>query len=410
MVDDVGARLKFNGFNATFCQAQCIAGRPGPANSGANGQSFWLYNTAFGDANFEHIWDSGNQHVLGFHMDWRMLTQTGDKQSVPINHTDVEWLRISTPTTVLMALETFASGNMRIRGEGGTIIAVTDNEFYYDTWYSLEAKWGFGAGNGWEFRVNGVVVAHAASPISNKLPDRMSIRFQGFGPPGINVDNMVFWDGRNDDHLGFNDFLGPCRITTLWPTTDLNNGWVPTPGPTRSAMLSDLPFAVGGDHPPDASGSPDGDPSYVAGSGSPLLLNVSQLYSRLYSPCFGRNLAVALNAVCRPLVTGQAVQYIVQPLSMLHVLANVGVTQFPGTGYTLGQRPALNNYANYQIIVPNNPEGNVVWTDSVIQSAAWGFGAGSTGQFRATQMNLEKLTSLLPLSYGCGGGNYVYTV
>jgi hypothetical protein len=61
LVDVVGASMRFNGFAATFLQASFVDGRPGPNNSGPNGSALWIENTAFGSAEFTHVWTSGAQ-------------------------------------------------------------------------------------------------------------------------------------------------------------------------------------------------------------------------------------------------------------------------------------------------------------------------------------------------------------
>lgn len=410
LCDTLGARLKYYGYAADFIQASMVAGRPGPSASGQNGQALYLFNTAFGSAQFPYIWPSGDQAVVGFHMDWRIQSIPGNLTTTPIG-TAMRWLDLSNPTDGLIcSLATSASGTLRLLNSSGLNIGSTDpaHPFYFDTWYTLEARLTFGVAAGWSVRVNQQTVMQSPSSVDNRRPDRIAFRWQGFGPPGLMLDNYVVWDGQTTGD-GITDFLGPCRVTALWPTSDLNQVWVPHPGPTRYEMLGDLPFSEPG-HPIDANGSPDGDDSYVRSAANPLLLNMSQSYDRLISPCFGKNIAVAINAVARPISTGQQLQAVCKPINITYVLGLLGISQFPGTRFTGTDRPALQNYANYQQITGISPATMDVWTDAEIQSAAWGFGIGSTDNINVTQAYLEKLTSLLPQRYTCGGGNYSYAV
>lgn len=411
VVDEIGARLKWNGFNATFIQAICIAGRPGPPNSGSNGQSYFLFNTAFGQAELVHIW--GQQNTFGFHMDWRILTPTQNRQAEPIDERVMEWCRFGTDSETYLVIALNGAGTMEFRAGDGTHIDSPRFTFYYDTWYTLEGKFGFGSmGGGYEFRVNQVTVAKSGSPISPARPDRISLRWQGFGPPGLNIDNVVLWDDRTGD---VTDFLGPCRITTLWPARDVNSTWIigPFPGAHRFEQIADLPFNPDGTHPPDPNGAPDGDSSYLMQSPTSSLIQfyyMSQAFNRLVSPCFGLNLCIAINATCRPLLDGEAVEMVFQPLNVRYTLATLGGYEKVGQKFTKGQRNNVDNYSTRQQVIDLSPATGRAWNDAEISTAYWGLGQFSTKHIQVTQVYLEKLTTLLNKPFSCGGSNITQIV
>jgi hypothetical protein len=53
------------------------------------------------------------------------------------------------------------------------------------------------------------------------------------------------------------------------------------------------------------------------------------------------------------------------------------------------------------------PPDNSVWRDGDIGSALWGMRAGFNN--KATQLFVEKVTSLRPATFDCGSGSYSYT-
>lgn len=408
LVDATGAPMKYNAFFTQFLQQQMLAGRPGPANSGPPGQSLWIFNSAFGDADYFIIPPAGFfGGVIGFHMDiaFRTTAQNRTRDLVDLN---LEFFRVMAGPTLLFSLSTLAgdtNGRLTAIGSGGGTLGVYGGPIYYDTWYTLEAKIRCGASGGFEVRINRSTVLSGPS-FTSLPPDRAGFLQKFFGPPGPNIDNYVLWDANPSD--GFSDFLGPCRVTSYFPIMDIGSGWIPTPQHTATGAVSDVPGV--------SAQSPDGDLSYAIanGAGARQLFTMSQVAgAQAVSPCFGKNLALAINACVRPTddntPSHQGFDLLARPRVTVFPIASVRPVAV-GEQFMRGFHPNLTDYAIYQAIAAKSPESAGVWTDVEIASAAFGLQLHAVvPDTRWTQFNVEKLTTTIPgVPFSCGQSSYVF--
>jgi len=239
-----GAALKYKGYNASLNQGSMVTGRDGI------GQAIELFNTAFGEANYVVPLDA--QSTWGFNMDWQW-------SGTPLE--EMEWYRISIGTTILLSLKARSDGTMDILGPLGTLLVNTGSTstgFAPGVWSTLELKVSFGTAGAVELRKNGVMAA-MKSPVNfgATLPDTHTVlRFEGFGPPGIIIDNLIIWDGQTRAGDPFTDFYGRQRILSIEPIADLQaNEWQPSTPGSSYPMVDDDPSTPGS--------SPDGDLTYL---------------------------------------------------------------------------------------------------------------------------------------------------
>lgn len=399
--DPIGVYMMHDLFGGQS-QAGMVPGRPGPANGGPIGQAFWPFSTGFGEILLYDSLGAGNT-LVGFHVDWKMSSNSGTQQADVIDAGSFEWFRCVHPTMgTLLALFQNTDGTWEVRGPASTVLGTTTQHLHYDTWYSVRAKFGFAGGGGWEIWIDDVRVAHSGSPAAMVSPDRAGFRWGGFGPPAIAYDNYAMFDQDSSD--GFNDFFGRVRITGMFAASNQGALWTPFPSATAPYItVRDLPFS-----PSDANGAPDGDASYLTAESSPQLLTVSESTSRAQSSCYGRILAIGLNAVARPISSAQAIDLLAMPRQTLRVLGTRPVAN-AGTQYTGGfmSTAARNGYRTAQVISTKSPDTAQFWTDREISGGFFGVRLGtgaSAGLQRVTQVYLDKMVSLEGLSYDCGGG------
>lgn len=373
-----GAALAFNAFNKTFNQGAMIAGRDGL------GQALWLFNTAFGQCNYEIALDP--QSTWGFNMDWQ---QSGGAPIVQ------EWFRISIGATVILSLITKADGTMDIVGPLGAVLrntGTTGTTFTPGQYCTLELKATFGTSGVVELRKNGVTAAITSTVnFGAVLPDHITVlRFAGFGPPGFIVDNVIVWDGQPGDP--FTGFYGRQRILSILPVADLQGGeWQPSsPGPS---------FAMVNDGPLSAGGSPNGDTNYLLALGT----GPDAVFTMDKSDCSGLILALSFNACTRPDPTSATPSFDFVYVPVLATIV-VGHKIIAAVGQWNTDAPvATKDYLDYQAVVPLNPVSSSGWLDAEIASGAFGVGASATPQQRLTAFYLEKVIDLTGKPFDCGG-------
>lgn len=371
--------LKYPGTFINFLQASAIAGRPGPVSSGPNGNSIFLFNTAFGEANFTDILDA--QSTWGIHMDFRMWNN-----GLGASYPDVEWYRIGNASQTMLALRQRTDGKMDVRSydSHGVLTTLLTTAFVFppNDFITLELLATFGTSGTWELRVAGNnVIGSGAHNFGTALPDRLTYRFQGFGPPGPNLDNYVIQDGS----AGPIEHLGPARITTLSPVADLTGTWSRNGPGSLFGAISDL-------------GGPDGDVTYL----TPGALSARTGFQVRKSPCFGLNLGLAVNICGRPNGGSPHVGPTVRERAATNLILPELLLTDQGT--SLSTDPNLRGYGTYQVITTQSFETGGPWTDSRISNSAWGFDAdNSVPGERVTQFYLEKLTTLLLKPFDCGG-------
>jgi hypothetical protein len=397
VVDSQGVAIKYNGFTIpTFCQGSIVAGPPSPSNSGPAASAYWLFNTAFGQAEFVHIWDSGAQTTVGFHMDFQINVGGTSGASDPVGPYG-EWFRFEAATGQSITLKFAGGGHLQILAPGGVLIDTAAFTFINNTWYTLEFKTGQ---HGYELRVNGARKASGGSITAYRM-DRAMFRQQNFGPPGLQITNYVLWDDRPGD--GYTDFLGNVWITTLFPFQSTNLVWPVTGSSDRALAIRDKPGQ-------DPYGAPDGSYSYLNPvAGAIQKFNVSAYTSQQSIPCYGPVMAVAFNACCRRnLNIDQILQFTAATKQTDRAAGQVTVKAWTSPANPF--QAYLNGFTTSQVICPLDPETGETWIDGQMQHGVFGMKADSSNTgLDISQFYLEKLVSLNGGRYVCGGNlNYSY--
>jgi len=119
---------------------------------------------------------------------------------------------------------------VRRGGDGGTIIGASTNSFVLNAWYYIEFKVTIHSTAGsFELRVNGTTETSASS-VNTRGGSQDATDRVGFSGGGTvkHFDDIYICDGDGSTH---NDFLGDCKILTLFPNGAGNyTQWTPSTG------------------------------------------------------------------------------------------------------------------------------------------------------------------------------------
>ena len=398
--DYAGVALSYNvAGQYTNSQGEII---PGPTA----GNAWWIFNTAFGQADYVDIFDAQQTWIVGFHF---QLANEGGALGTPV----VNWFQFGNSGGSIIGLQTnsdqtisIVSGINSLWG-AGVELSRSANPLNLGQWYYLEFKVTFGNNGSFELKLDGADVPAEQPPypafmtdpnvnvkaLNGLLPDRVTQRFQNFGSQGVVFDNMYVCDGTGA--APYNDFLGPCQIYTLLPTSDqLNTGWTPSTAGPLYPMVNEN----SGEHP-------DGDTTFISpGSGG-----VYATFGMGTCPCTGKIFAVTFNMCARPVGGSPFLGALYQTGTTPSVV--VPQVTLAATGNGLGQNGAPTmDYATYQVITTAEPLTGNPWTAGLIGQGFFGVAADTGTNERVTQFYLEVLTSLQPaIPFGCGGpGSYSY--
>ncbi len=208
----------------------------------------------------------------------------------------------------------------------------------------------------------------------------------GLIPPGIDRYSILqngFEDNDIDDHYAATTRLGPCRVTGFPPNFGSTNQWSPLAG-TNLSQVQEF-----GNRP--GLNTPDDNQSYVEAVSGGLI----DLYGFAAPACYGRILALALNADGSAIAGSPAIDYLIK---------------LAGTTYNAGSSGSyIGGYGIQQGISELNPLTGTFWTDADIAGGLFGFQSGGLGDLRITQWMMEKLVSLRAVRFDCGQGSYSFT-
>jgi len=381
LVDYDRAFLKYNGYVQGFNQGSIISGNGG-------GNAIATFNSAFDPvgAQFSRIF--GLVSTLGIHMDYQQFG--GSSWGA------YDWYTVTAGDgTVILKLHQRIDGLLDVIGPGG-LIATTIVPLNLGKWNNLVILLAFGTSGSVSIFINGVQgFAVAAEPCNfgTDPPDRAQFFWDaGFGPPGIALDNYILYDGLAN--------IGPCHVDSMLPISDSPaTVWIP------GATSPDVPSSQCWEMVNDSEGrfpgeGPDGDFTYVS-----AVATANQTFQMQRSPCYGVVLGVALNVCGRPL-TG----FSPQQFNFIAILS--AGTQSVGTGIlvsigAISTTPQLADYQTVQACLPLSPATGQTWIDAEITNGNFGFGSIEVKQ-RITAFNIEKITSLTPQPFNCGGASYSY--
>lgn len=190
------------------------------------------------------------------------------------------------------------------------------------------------------------------------------------------LDDLYLTDGNR---------LGPCQITGFPPNLQSTHQWNPLAGTNLSNVqeFGNRIFTLG-------LPTPDDDSSFVYASAT-----ATDTYGFAKPACYGRILALVLNADAFALTGGPSVNFQVR----------VAGVAYPGAfSAAFGII-----YGIQQSIFETNPANGLFWTDTDIASVLAGFTFAGSGTLRVTQFMAEKLVSLRGYPFECGGGSYSFT-
>ncbi len=354
--------IKYNAFSNSFFQATFV---PGP---GGEGRAFCLINTAFGSVDFYNRFSRRDMWGVSMDIQW---TQLG--VGTPLQQMD--FFRFLVGSHVLLGIRQLANGRLALVNESGFQFATgSAPTIVLEQWYRLEIQATFNAGGAVQVKLDGVTVINFAGIPFSDTADTLGFRFQQFDRPGLAIANMIWYDSVAGDE--FVTWPGPVRVNSLLPTADYQTTWTPSSGPDCWAMVNDF-F-------PARDPAPDGNSTYI------LPVSGAQYFEVQASPCFGRVMAVAINCCSDSTAGDLALSALCEPLTTPHV---VGVIPVQGSA----------GYLTQQVFATVNPDTGGNWIDSQISGALWGVSAGAGAPLRLTAFYLEKVTSLTPQPYTCGG-------
>lgn len=357
-------RQKYSGYNSTFDQSFVSPGRDSQ-------NCFIVLNTAFGEANYTAIFD--RQGVWGLHADVR-ISRAGTSNNI---NSPVTIFTIGDSLTTSFSVRLLPTLLLELRNAvTNGLIATSTAPLIYEQWHTIELRATCGGTAYIELHLDGATVAAGNTGLGGAgTPDRVTFRWQVFGPPSISIDNYVIYDGQPGDQ--FSNFTGRIRITSMLPTADVSTSWTPSSGGSCFAMVND---AVG-----RAGGAPDNDGTYITPTAA------DQLFSVETPPCYGLIYALAVNVAAR-----------YQSSSAVTALA-----QLAAGPRTLGTINAAAAYSIQQVFSAVDPDVGGAWRDAVIASGWFGL-RSVVGGPRVSALFLEKVVSLVPRPYDCGIGNYSY--
>lgn len=229
-------------------------------------------------------------------------------------------------------------------GSSGSLLASSSNALTEGVWNYIEAKLTIAdSGGSFEVRVNGETWASYTgdTKYSSSYDTANTIRFNGF-PAVVYVyyDDLYICDGTGTVD---NDFLGDCRVDTIFPSAAGNAADFTPTGSTNNYENVD-------------ETSPDDATSYNASStvdatDSFAFENLSALDSTI--------LGVQENMIACKDDAGTRI---------LH-----GLTRLDGTNYEGSDLSLSDSYLNHTQIWETNPATSAAWTEAEINAAEFGY-------------------------------------
>ena len=397
-------QLKYPQSYITFIQQGGIAAPAGPSGSaGPHDKGIFLFNTAFGEANFQRTFDS--QPTWVYQTDFQMAG-VGSGAPYPV----MEWCRFlqgPKPSGVkLCSLTTTSTGQMTVKffdgspSENVVVTFTTTAVLTANTWANLKFKITLGPVSAFTLQFNGSTVLNQVGiSLGGLYPQADTVcvmRWQGFGPPGVALDNTVIWDTQNNGD-GFTDLMPPQRITTVIANADVAGGnWGPF---LAAASLSS--DAVN----PTRFNTPMSDYDYA----TPNNVNALQLFLMETVPCYGQINALALNFALKAIPPVSTLPSITAVVRELTAPNSMGVLQalnlFPSNIASL-----VRGYWILQAIAPLSLQTGTGWKAGNLSNDAFGMIADPSNiAERVSAVSLEVLTDVSGLPFTCGGlSNYSY--
>jgi hypothetical protein len=405
---DDQVQLKYPQSYITFIQQGGIAAPAGPpASSSPLDRGMLLFNTAFGEATFQRTFDQQQSWTVALDMQMAGVPSGG-------LYPAMEFLRISAgavpSAAFLCTLYTNTNGTATVRIYNGTtantIIATytTTAALTANIWTHLDLAFTvFGSTSSMVLRFNGTIVLSQTgigTGIGYPFPDTICpIRWEGFGPPGVAIDNLVIYDGQdNGDGFVSPSLMPQQRVTTVVATADVSGGnWGP--------FLSASSLSAEAVNPLRTAQTAMSDGDYA----TPNTASALQLFQMGTVPCYGLINAIALNLVTKAVPPIGSLPQISAVVREQVIVETMGVLTtlnlFPSSidsdvrGYWI-----LQAISAFSIMTGSN------WVANGLNSGGFGMISDPSGiAERVSAIFLEVLTDVSGLPFSCGGaGNYSY--
>lgn len=241
----------------------------------------------------------------------------------------------------------------------------------FETWMCIEIMVDTAAG-AWALWINDDLLQSQSVALPGPI-DRYSFRSESF--EAHDIDHHYLTDGEH---------LGPCYVNGFAPSLQSTHQWTPA-NDTNLSQIEEF------GNRPDPLQTPDDDVSFNFSG----VVGNFDLFGFPPQNCYGRILALALNADGRYVLPGSSVDLI---------------TKIGANLYDVGFPPAFDGlYSIRQAISELNPATGEVWNDGTIPSSLFGYRLAGSGSARITQFMLEKVVSLRVLPFTCGQGSYSFT-
>lgn len=366
--DDPGFGTKY-AITTSGLQSSILPGRYG-------GYCIFLFNTAFGS--WRAIKALPSRNTLRYHASFRAHT------SGAALYPNSRFGGFGVPGTKLLSWKIDSSQTLKLYTGGtgansnlGTLLLTSVATFPFDQWRTIEIEATFGPSGTLALYVDDVLDSSLTNVLwaTNSNANQFEQYWESFGLQGIEWCDVVV-----SDDLGTvnNQRLGPCQVVCDFPIADATvPQWIRNTDTSDANCVNEQNGAL--------HGAPNFNFNYIDGPDGAI-----DLFTVATPRCFGRNLAVAANACA---VNGDVLM-ICRPAPSSTMLHPVGGSVSPGPAYfTLQQIQELSYLSG------------TYWTDREIGQAWWGM--ESIAGPRVTQFFLEKVTSLRPVPFSCGGGSYV---
>lgn len=366
--DDPGFGTKY-AITTSGLQSSILPGRYG-------GFAIFLFNTAFGS--WRAIKALPPSQTLRYHASFRAHT------SGAALYPNSLFGGFSTPGTKLLSWKIDSTQTLKLYTGGtgvnsnpGTLLIQSVATFPFDQWRTIEIEATFGPSGKLNLYVDDELDSSLTNVLwaTNSNANQLEHYWESFGLQGIEWCDVVVSD---DQGAVNNQRLGPCNVVCDFPIADATPPqWTRNTGTSDASVVNEQNGAV--------HGAPNFNFNYIDGPDGAV-----DLFTVATPRCFGRNLAVAVNACT---ING-VITMVCRPAPSSTTVDNVGTSVSPGGAYfTLQQIQELSFLSG------------TYWTDREIGQAWWG--ARALSGPRITQFFLEKVTSLRPDPFNCGGGSYV---
>lgn len=247
--------------------------------------------------------------------------------------------------TVAITLQLTAGGDIEIRRGSSAVIGVTSGlNLVAQTWYYIEFECLINDSGNYDLHVDGASVKSDPSVDTKSATTTLhtdGIQFIGNSTHDATYDDIYFLDKTGSDNI---DFLGDCRVETVFPDADGNeNDWTRVGGGSNNFEAVDDGATV------------DDDSTYNHSATA----TERELYG--FAPLTG-NIDTVFGVQASMIVRKEEAGF-----REVRVISRNNVTEVESVNKTLGIK-----YQQKNMILENNPDGGGDWTEAAVNTAQFG--------------------------------------